>query len=414
MNFAAQPPFSPQSQGVVARAKQLAGEEGSGVAGEAHLLLSVLETSDADDVLLSPLLARSGITREEARLYAQSATEITRTVGTKAPQLSKGARKILYNAAIQARFSFDSTPQIEPHHIFMACVDSRHRRRSSVAKVLVSLGFDAPQLHRDLHELREQKLKNPLHNFSPRAKIAVEAAHDAMRASFCGRISAAHLLLGLLSDGEIAEVLQKAGCDLEDLRKRARESIRSDGEIATPQKRFSPGAKRALERAAREAKLAGNKFIDCGDLLLGLLPQKETIGEKWRARGRNLDSVEGLWTAAQVAAMQLALRMAPAGPLEVPEYPRQKRFAASQILHFFPLFLGLCWGALLSTPAPSRGSPIQMAVVLIGLSVLLISGLGTCVTMMLNRSERAKQMWLNVFGGWILGAIIAAILSAHL
>lgn len=394
-----QPQFSPQSQQVVARAKQLAGEQNSALAGEAHLFLSVLELPDAADALIAPLLALSGVSRDEARLYAQSAVEIAAPIAGQASQLSRGARKVLYNAAIRARV--DSTRRIEPHDILIACVDYRGSRSvlgellyrgrpAPLGEMLRSLGFDAAQLRQHLRELK--KRQSAPDRFTHRAELALEAAHAAMRASFCGRISATHLLLGITMSGEniATETLEKAGCDLDELQQRARASIRGDGEIATHEKRYSPGAKRALERAARAAKAAGHRHIDCGYLLLGLLPARQTLGEKWRARGRELDSVDGLWTAAQAAALR-----GESGNVETHtsgETVSKSESAGKLAIGFFG---GLINGILM----PIIG-PLVLVWLAIGAFVALFPRYS-------NRSALAKfALLIGWFCGWIAGFLL--------
>jgi len=261
-------PLSPALQGQWASAT-----EKYGIIGEAHLFIELLK--DEGDETLAALLALSGVSREEARLYAQSWIENDAANRDKKQEIVKSASWVLKIALLQARL--DHSAQIETHHLFLACVS--HRRGPHLGEVLRPLGLEVGTLRAHLRGLTAQE-----NRFMPRAEKALDVAHAEMRASYCGRISTAHLLLGLLSDEEVFEILKRAGCNGEELRKQVHKSVKNDGQIAGPQQQFSPGAKRALERAAREAKRAGNKYIGRGQILLGLLPQRETFGEKWRAR----------------------------------------------------------------------------------------------------------------------------------
>ena len=350
--------FSPPTRNAILRAQNLAITEQNGLVTEPHLFFGILE--DEEDEVISALLAVSGISRDEARLYAQSALEEPTDSATDSatdsptgsatetanePRLSADAKKMLELAAREAHRA--DTQFTEPHHLFIACVS--HRRGPHLGEVLRPLGLDAARLRQHARGLRKKRdLRAPNLKLTARAEKAIEVAHAEMRASYCGRITVAHLLLGILSDESNMAVssLKSANCDLEALKTKARASIRNDGEIATPQKRFSPGAKRALERAAREAKSAGNKYIGRGQILLGLLPQPETLGEKWRARGQELDSVDFLWTAAQAEALRSAL-----GSVAVADavgHPQQKpRRSFSHRLSVVTVIATLFWFSLL-------------------------------------------------------------------
>ncbi|PQV64993.1 Clp amino terminal domain-containing protein, pathogenicity island component [Abditibacterium utsteinense] len=316
-----------------------------GIIGEAHLFIELLE--DPGDETLAALLALSGVSREEARLYTQSWIEKEGLDADKKVALSRSASQVVRIASLQAQL--DQSPHIETHHLFLACVS--HRKGAHLGEVLRPLGLEVGQLRAHLRGLQAQN-----DGFTPRAQKALEGAQAAMRASFCGRISTAHLLLGVLSDEESAERLQNAGLDLEDLKKRARDSIKNDGEIASPQKRFSPGAKRALERAAREAKGAGHRYIDCGHLLLALLPQGETLREKWLARGRKLDSVDELWTVEEAAIVRGALGNPPQTKLR-PSKPKMQR-STSHKLAVFTVLATVFWFALIANLSTGSNSQI--------------------------------------------------------
>ena len=376
--------------------------EKTGVVGEAHLLLGIL---DAQDEMVTALLMLSGVSSEETKLYAQSWLDNGPATAEQKIEFARSASRVLLLASREA--GRDKSPFIEPHHFFIACVS--HRRGAHLGQVLRPIGLDTAQIRAHLRRIRASQKPyprgHPLNDLSESAKAVLERAHAEMRASFCGRISAAHLLLGLLSDVQTADRLEKAGCDFEDLRKRARDSIKNDGEIASPQKRFSPGAKRALERAANAAKLAGRKRIDCGDLLIGLLPGSETPGERWRARGRGLDSIEDLWTAEQVAALRRELNSeATEEIVEVAARP------ASKLLWWLervPYTLGFAGSAYLFHIPQNRRSETFFVVLTMSLfGAILVSGIGTCVTIMLKSASHIKEAWLNFFARTVFGMFV--------
>ncbi len=293
---------------IAAQAKQIAREQGSGVVTEEHLFLVALDPAHDAGGTIFRMLAASGTSREEARLYAQNALEIRPLKAGRQPRLLDRTHHVL-DAAISEAGNNDNF-RIEMRHLFIACV--LPRRGTHLGQTLGPLGLDAALLREQLRAIRrEREAGNPLGHLAPEAQQVLQAARAAMRASFCGRISAAHLLMGILSDGqEAVQALEQAGCDLEALKQRARNSVKSDGEIATPGFRFSPDAKRALERAAREAKRAKSRCIEPKHLLRGLLPARQTLGERWRAGSQTLDSGERLWSPALVAPLRDALRAA--------------------------------------------------------------------------------------------------------
>ena len=298
--------FSPAGQLSISRAQHLAVARNSGCVEDAHLFMGVLQVDSGEDGVVAALLEVSGVTREEARLYALSAVQ-TEGKGTQSePLLSSGAQRVLGMAHAEAH-QVGSTI-VGPEHIFIACI--RHRRGPHVGEVLRPLGFDAAKLREHLrglnHSNKPYSQGNPLNHLTETSKKAVEAAHAAMRASYCGRISTAHLLLGVLANTEnfAVETLQAVGVDVEALKREVRDSIFNDGEVATPQKKFSPAAKRALERAKKEATQCGTSFIEPHHLLYALLPSPASIPEKLAFGSSVDDPLEKVWPHWPVADIQ--------------------------------------------------------------------------------------------------------------
>ena len=129
---------------------------------------------------------------------------------------------------------------------------------------------------------------HPLENLAPAAQNAIESAYREMRASFCGRISTLHLLLGVLNDSKVVSQLEKLGLEIETLKTEAKSQISQDSELATSEKRFAPATKRALERAKIEANSRGRSEIGAMEIFAGLLPKKSTWAENWTF-GKDLD-----------------------------------------------------------------------------------------------------------------------------
>lgn len=150
---------------------------------------------------------------------------------------------------------------------------------------------------------------NPLKMLDADAQNALEAAHDIMRATGCGRISTAHLLLGILRNREVyaLQSLADNNVDLDGLTRLARATITSGGQIATAQIRLDKGAKRALERARDIApSQSRRRLITPQELLWGLLPRAMTLRERleW---GKPNDPLARVWSKIDVAPIERVL-----------------------------------------------------------------------------------------------------------
>ncbi len=323
---------------IVARAQQIAIEQGSGIVSEAHLFLAALDFASDPESSISILLAMSGVSPEAARLYAQSALEIGPAQPNKTPRLSSGARQALRGAVTEA--GFDNNLTMEARHLFIACLTPR--RGPHLGEVMRPLGLDAARLRARLRSLQRSegayRAGNPLNRLTPEGQRAIEAAQGAARAGFCGRISAAHLLLGALGDEKIAGVLQSAACDVEALKQRARTLNPGNREVATAQPKFAPDAKRAIERAALEAKAAHHLHLDSQDLLLGLLPPAKERDAR-RNRDSNRDAVAALWTPAQAESLRVALQSAS----KTAAAPLHEKFSSWKLMRFLQVVtVALC------------------------------------------------------------------------
>jgi ATP-dependent Clp protease ATP-binding subunit ClpA len=296
MSMSIQRGLSPSAQKSVQLAHHLAIARGNSCVEDAHLFMGVLQVEAEEEGMVTALLEISGVTRDEVRLYALSAARDEGKAGGKIPILTTGAQRILGRAREEALAV--GSPIVGNEHIFIACI--RHQRGPHVGEVLRPLGLDAAKLSAHLRSLNEKPFSrgNPLNDLTQSGQKAIEAAHGAMRASFCGRISTAHLLLGVL-DGEenfALDTLRTAGVDIEALKQGVRASIFNDGEIATPQKKFSPAAKRALERAKKEAAHCGHSLIGPHHLVRALLPRPASVSEKLAFGSPIDDPLEKVWS----------------------------------------------------------------------------------------------------------------------
>jgi hypothetical protein len=147
--------------------------------------------------------------------------------------------------------------------------------------------------------------------FTERARRVVHLAEEEARLLRHDHVSAEHLLLGLLYEGQgvAASALKSLGLSAEDVRGQVAEIIghgRSAPGDAIP---FTPHAKKVLELALREALALGRHYIGTEHLLLGLLRDGETIAARVliglgadyaRVRGQVLDLKAGLLVGVQL------------------------------------------------------------------------------------------------------------------
>ena len=396
-------PFTEAAQQAISRAHHLAVARQSSQVEAAHLFLGLLPPEN-EESLIPTLLQVSGVAREEVELYAASALENETHGDAAEPKLSPDAKRIIRMAMSES--NRHNAALIGPEHLFIACI--AHQRGPHLGEVLRPLGLDAAQLRQHLRGLNQAKTPyragNPLNSLTEQGERAIAAAHAAMRASFCGQISTSHLLLGLLSDENFGsvEMHQLTGIHIEDLKRRARETVVSDGQIATPQKKFSPGAKRALERAKVEATRAGYEFIACEYLLLALLPQPEGWSEKLVAGNQNLDSVAHLWTSAQAEALRATLAPDPVESAVDAPNPNVVEIDLKALPSW--VILGLLTALLCANAmgAPSFGNSAGNFV-FATVAVLLMLGLRIGVAVSFRRSLHLVNACLGLGCGWVLG-----------
>jgi ATP-dependent Clp protease ATP-binding subunit ClpA len=165
--------------------------------------------------------------------------------------------------------------------------------------------------------------------FTKEARTVVVLAQDEAAALDAERIGTEHLLLGLAAEqgvaarvleplglghaalrGELeaagggldAAALAAIGIDLDEVRRRVEESF-GPGALGGHRKGrrpFSPGAKKALELALREALLLGDRRIGSEHLLLGVMRDPgEPAATVLRRRGRTPDEIRVAVLAAR-------------------------------------------------------------------------------------------------------------------
>jgi hypothetical protein len=108
--------------------------------------------------------------------------------------------------------------------------------------------------------------------FTPRAKNAIMAAHNAAHGAGHGEVEPAHLVLGLLSEPDaLAAKAMAKRVEMEDVRSAALGALPPDGPVGEGLVPYGAEAKKALELTFREALRLGHNYIGTEHILLALL-----------------------------------------------------------------------------------------------------------------------------------------------
>ena len=238
------------------------------------------------------------------RLYVEAVLDATpaKKLINEPPRTGASIKKMLRDASRQANDYNEAENQNAL--LLIALVADR----SDNGKTLRALGLRPEELRRQLRHLTRAAAPsgNPLKMLDDEAKNALGVAHQIMRQTGCGRVSTAHLLLGILSNRELSVLrsLNDKDVDLDELARLARASITNDGEIATAQIRLTPSVKRALERARDVVpSRLRRRPISPQALLWGLLPGAATLGQQlgW---DKSPDPLERVWSKFDVAPLE--------------------------------------------------------------------------------------------------------------
>jgi ATP-dependent Clp protease ATP-binding subunit ClpA len=116
--------------------------------------------------------------------------------------------------------------------------------------------------------------------FTERARQVVVFAQDESRRLGHDHIGTEHILLGLLreEEGLAARVLDAMDVTLDDVRDEVVRVVGRGETSSTGQIPFTPGGKKTLELALREAVALGHKHIGTEHILLGLVRADEGVG----------------------------------------------------------------------------------------------------------------------------------------
>jgi ATP-dependent Clp protease ATP-binding subunit ClpA len=119
-----------------------------------------------------------------------------------------------------------------------------------------------------------------LNNFTPRAIQVINLARkEAVRLNH-SRVGTEHIFLGLmmLGQGVAVTVLHKLGLDLETIRMEVEEQAGpGEGQVNPGNIHYTPGVKKVIAQAARDARYLNHTYVGTEHILLGLLRETDGI-----------------------------------------------------------------------------------------------------------------------------------------
>jgi hypothetical protein len=196
-------------------------------------------------------------------------------------------------------------PRLQPSDLARASV-AQIRRGSArlLAERIRRASMRAQPWERITSKTMRTQPTGKFRRFTDRARRTVVLAQHEARLVRHNHISAEHLLLGLLREGDglAAKTLESLGVSQEVVRARVEEIIGRGLDPSPSHMPFTPQAKKVLEQSLREALALGHNYIGTEHLLLGILGEGESAAAKVlvglgadhaRARERALDLKTG-------------------------------------------------------------------------------------------------------------------------
>lgn len=116
--------------------------------------------------------------------------------------------------------------------------------------------------------------------FTPRARNAVMAGHDAAHAAGNVEVTPVHLVLGILSEPEglAARAIEAAGTSLDSVRDVANAALPAAQDEVPALIPYDDAAKKVLEVTFREALRLGHNYIGTEHMLFALLEEEDGDG----------------------------------------------------------------------------------------------------------------------------------------
>jgi len=170
-------------------------------------------------------------------------------------------------------------------HLVGHFVDQARRSGASWTDIGRSMGVTKQAarkrfLPKDLGEPTTLDPSEGFGRFTPRARNAVMAAHNAATAAGNAEVEPVHLVLGLLTEPEAVagRVIVEQGVTIDGLREQATAALPPSVEGVSSVVPYGVGARKALELTFREALRFGHNYIGTEHLLLALLELEDGEG----------------------------------------------------------------------------------------------------------------------------------------
>jgi hypothetical protein len=376
-----------------------------------HLLSAVLQItaqcSDEEEAKrLNSLLTICNLNPEEIGLYADAAIEKFGAPLSERQEFSKTATLALEYAVVES--SRDQASKIGLEHLFIALITPQ--RGSHLDATLKPLKLSDKDIRQRLHNINKKEVPVITEGMGK----VLECAQTAMRLTFCGRIAPLHLLIGILENPEnrACELLTTANIDLLELKQKAQRSVVNDNENATPQKRYSKSAQRALHRAENIARKARYRFTAPEHLLLALLPQEASFREK-RKFG-DVEELDDFWRDTDIETIRTLIENdfnveaepVPISPetsayynsLEPANYDKRSPFIE------FYLPLAMSWAMIYF--GKRLGANWESLIVVGGIILIVLSGLFLLGTQFFSRNHQLKRRGISIFASILVGLFL--------
>jgi hypothetical protein len=197
-------------------------------------------------------------------------------------------------------------------HLIGHFVDQARRSGASWTEIGQYMGVTKQAVQKRFVPKESEDLDFPttgrLSRFTPRARNVIVAAKAEAHERGQGQVGNEHIVLGLLSerDSLAAKAIEALGAPAEQVRGALLAEIGPKRKGALRRERFSPGAKKTLELALREALHLEHNYIGTEHILLGVLRnENERAAQLLAGLGVTRAATEE-WLLRELAAIRAA------------------------------------------------------------------------------------------------------------
>jgi len=188
-------------------------------------------------------------------------------------------------------------------HLIGHFVDQARRSGASWTEIGTSMGVSKQAAQKRFVPKQPIDPNEGFNRFTPRARNVVMASMNEARAAGNAEISAAHLLLGLLSEPDaLAARAIAEQVPLDAVRQRVTATLPPRVDEVPDLVPYDAGARKVLELTFREALRLGHNYIGTEHLLLALLETEDDAGPLTTLGVRKATADASIATALSAAA----------------------------------------------------------------------------------------------------------------